>query len=381
MTKESHSPSHRSGSHRTRAETGTRPVGRRAFLAGSSSLMAVGLTGCIGLGGSNNPTSVSYRYRFSRNLSSSIIEGGIKLGFWEDEGLDVEFGTAPGADAAAQAVAAGNDDFCGTGFDSAVGLIEADAPVTVIGQEHAPLGGVFSLADADITSWTDLEGAVVGHFPWGNTSQLAMAALRREGGNPDAIELQNIEPGSEEVLLKEHKVDAVIAYWPQSVVRLEHDGYETNHLAIADVLGHLGPSLVTNNVLIDERPEVVDGFVRGWLRAFRAFVTRIEELIDLHTDFVQEFNEPVERATLPLLYAAHIQSEDIGLEYGKGWTPESRVENTLSILKEVDYVEATSPSGHYYTNQFIDQNRELAVDTAKAYYDELEDYSVGPDDV
>lgn len=353
---------------------------RRRFLAAGVGTAATSVAGCLSVGGSSDE-KVTYRYRFSRNLSSTVIEGGIEMGVWEEEGLDVDFGTSSGADAAAQAVASGNDDFCQTGIASAVGLVEEDAPLTVIGQTQNPLGGVISLAEAGIHSWTDMEGKTVGRFPFGIQSNLAMAAFRSKGGNPDEVTLQNIDPGSQEVLLMEGEIDAAIAYFPQSVTRLEHEGYETNHLVTSRVLDHLGPSLATRESLIEDKPEVVDSFVRGWLKAYQNFVTEIDELIEWHDEFVEEFSESVERETLPYIYASIVPDEDIGRSYGKGWTSSTRLQSTLDVLEDVDYVSNTGQPEDYATNQFIEDNQDLAIETADIYYDALGEYDIDPYDV
>lgn len=357
-----------------------RGVSRRGFLA-TGAAATLTLAGCLGAGRSETLDEVSYRYRFSRNLSSTIIEGNIELGTWEEEGLDVTFGTSSGADAAAQSVANGNDEFAQTGIASAVGLIEKGAPIIVIGQTANPLGGVISLAESGIESWRDLEGKAVGHFPFGIQSDLAMAAFRSEGGDVDEVELRNIQPGSQEVLLMEGEVDAVIAYWPQSVTRLEHRGYEANHLVTSKVLGHLGPSLITHESMVEDEPDLVTKFVRGWLNAHQLFVTDIDELIEIHKEFVEEFDEAVERETLPAIYASRVPAEDLGRERGKGWTPEAHLQNTLTALEDIDYVDETASPGQYYTNRFIEDNQELAVETAAIYYDALEDYDIDPTDV
>lgn len=363
-----------------RTEQTTTMTTRRQFLAAGVATSAMSVAGCLSLGGSSDET-VTYRYRFSRNLSSTVIEGGIEMGVWEEEGLEVDFGTSSGADVAAQAVATGDDDFCQTGMASAVGMVEEGAPLTVIGQTQNPLGGVISLAEAGIHSWIDMEGKTIGRFPFGVQSNLAMAAFRSKGGNPDEVTLQNIDPGAQEVLLMEGKIDAAIAYFPQSVTRLEHEGYETNHLVTSQVLDHLGPSLATRDSLIDDKPEVVDSFVRGWLKAYRNFVTEIDELIEWHDEFVEEFNESVERETLPYIYASIVPDEKMGRSHGKGWISPIRLESTLDVLEEVAYVSNTGAPEDYATNQFIENNQDLAIETADVYYDALKEYDLNPDDV
>lgn len=352
-------------------------MSRRAFLGTGSAGVGLALAGC--LSDSQDETEVSYRHRFSRSLSSAINDAGVELGAWEEEGLDVEFGTSSGGQEAAQAVANGQDDFTNPEIGVTLQLIEEGAPLTILAHIINPLGGVVSLAENDITDWTDLEGAEVGVFPWAVSGDLALEAMREQGGDPDTVELRNMDPGQQETLLMAGEVDAVVAYYPQSVTRLEHEGYETNALVTSDVLDHLGNVLVTREEMVEDNPDVVDSFVRGWLKAHEMYITDVDSVIEIHKEKVSTFDEEVERRTLPALHASRLHTE-VDLEHGMGWVPETELENTISVFEEIDFLEPTKSIEEYYTNQFIEDNQELALEVANLYHDTLtESDGVGPD--
>lgn len=377
---------------------------RRAVLALTGTTLATSLAGCLGGGQGTEQepvpgtavdtttptdattpepepmTSISYRGRFPRvGLAPAVNDAGIVLGTWEEQRLDVEYVTASGAQAAAKSVASGKDQFGNGGMAAVLQLIEKGAPLVVIGQIADPMAGIVSLQKTDITEWTDLEGKVVGQFPFGSTAPAAKVAMRREGVDVSKVTFQNIQPGSGQKLLLSGKLDAVVRYFPQMVERLEYEGTQANVLKTGASLDHLGVALYTRREFVEEQPDMVDRFVKGWLNAFQLWATDVDEVIDLYKPLaVGEFNEELERETLPGLYASHVPPKEMGKKYGKGWTPKDQLQNTLDVFESTDMLEGTLSPEDVYTNQFIEQNQELAIETAKTLYDALERYDVGP---
>lgn len=370
---------------RNRIERGDAPdsrtwsVSRRAFLA-SGAATAAAVAGC--LGDSESTTAVTYRHRFVREgLDPAVNDGGVEMGLWEEEGLDVSFKTSQGSQAATTSVAQGNDEFGNGEIAAVLGQIQAGSPLTIIGQILAPLPAVVSLGSKEITAWEDLEGRTVAKYPFGVVGPLAKGAYQEVTGDPpDEVTWQNMQPGTAGQLVMEEEVDAVVTYFPQIVARLRYNGHETNVLKIADVYDYLGVSLYTRDEVIEDDPEMVDSFVRGWLRAHKAFVTDLDTMVAATSEEQEAFNEDIQLETLGEQYASRVPPKEIGLEYGKGWTPRDRLENTQEVFTELGILDESRPVEEYYTNRFIEQNQELAVDTAEVYYEELEEnHDVGPD--
>lgn len=325
--------------------------------------------------------AVTYRGRFQRvGLAPAVNDAGIAMGAWEKQGLDVSYETSSGAQAAAKSVASGKDAFGNGGIAAVMQLIEQGAPLKIIGQIAGPMGGIVSLEETGITKWTDLEGKTVGLFPFGSTGPAAKAAMRQQGVDVSKIQFRNVQPGSGLKLLLDGSVDGMIKYFPQMKDRLDYEGYSSNVLKTRDVLGHLGITLYTRTDVIEEHPDRVDAFVKGWLTAFQLWATQVDEAIEIYKPLtVGDFNEELERKTIPELYASQAPSKDIGLEYGKGWTPEEKLQTTVDVFEQAGLIDGTLDPQDAYTNRFIEGNRELAIETAKTLYTALEQYDVGPD--
>lgn len=361
---------------------------------------AASLAGCIGgtnAGGSPDSTTsttdgtttttqgpmpeIVYRGRFKRvGLAPAVNDAGVKHGIWKDQGLDVSYKTSSGGQAAAKSVANGKDQFGNGGITAVMQLVEQGAPLKVIGQIAGPMGGVVSLEKTDITDWSDLEGKTVGRFPFGATGPAAEAAMRRAGVDVDAVQFRNVQPGSGLKLLLNGTIDAMVKYFPQMSDRLEYEGHSANVLKTQDVLHHLGITLYTRQDVIDEHPDRVDAFVKGWLNAFQFWATHLDEAIDLYRPLmVGDVNMDLERETVPELYASQAPSKDIGLKHGKGWTPKEGVQRTIEVFSDTKLIDGTVAADDVYTNRFIENNQALAIETAKALYGALENYDIGPD--
>lgn len=324
---------------------------------------------------------ITYQGRFDRiGLAPAVNDAGVELGIWEEEGLSVSYETASGGQQAASAVSSGEARFGNADVAAVLQLAEKDAPLTIIGNIAGPMDGVVSLEGTPLDEWTDLEGLTVGVFPFGPTGAAAKAAMRREGVDLDTIEFQIMQPGNGQKLLLDGTLDAVVRYFPQIQTRLEDQGESVNVLKTADVLGHLGIMLYAHDDVIENHPGWVNSFVRGWLKSFQVWATDVDTVIELYKPLaVGEFNEELERKTLPALYSSQAPSRDIGEEYGKGWLVTEDMQNTIDVFADTELLDGDVEAEEVFTNRFIEQNRDLAVETAEALYGALESYDVGPD--
>jgi len=371
-----------SGIQGRQKRSGISGVSRRTFLATGATGVVASLVGCLGSSGSSSSLpSATYRHRYQRSgLDAAPNDAGVELGLWEEEGIDVEFATSNGSQAAVQSVAQGQDKFGNAEISALLRQIQEGSSLRILGQVIDPMAGVVSTEEAGIESWTDMEGKVIGRYPFGATGPLAMAALEERGGDPSTVETRNMQPGSEEALIMEGEVDAAVTYFPQAVARLEENGYGTNVLIISNVLENLGVSVFTRQEVIDEETELVNSFVRGWLRAHKMFATDLDAVVEAYRDKVSTFDEELVMKTVGPIYASRVPARELGTSKGKGWTPADQLETTQSVLRNAGLLEESRDVEEYYTNEYIEDNQELAIETAEAFYEALDaDYDVGPD--
>jgi NitT/TauT family transport system substrate-binding protein len=399
----------------TTERQGAKLTSRRGFLATGGASVLVALGGCLGLGGSGDQTpsatstptatatsttttststtesdagstttaqleSVSYRHRYKlTGIGSAVNVVGARMGPWEAEGLDVSFDTSSGSQAAVESVASGKDMFGNAGISSILNLNEDGSDLVIVGQMLDPMGGVVTTGKQDITTWGDLEGKTVGQYPWGSTGVAAKVAMEQEGVDLSKVSFQNVQPGNGEKLLLNGNVDAMIKFFPLSKARLRAQDLSPNVLITSNVLNHLGISLFTRREVVENKPDVVNSFVRGWLKSYQIFANRIDEVFELYKPLaVESFDESIQREALGEYYAAQVPDPSVGAEHGKGWTVSSQMTSTIDTFTDAGLLEGTISADAMYTNEFIEQNEGLAVETASEIYDALEQYDIGP---
>jgi NitT/TauT family transport system substrate-binding protein len=373
-----------------------RSVSRRGLLAAGGASAVAALAGCLGGSsgdGGSTPAgtatgtatetesveSVSYRNRYKRvGIGTGMNDAAIATGLWEEEGLDVSFKPSSGSTAAAKAVASGKDTFGNGEAVAPLSLMEKAESLVVVGQLYDPLEGIVTTGEHGITTWTDLEGKTVGQSPQGGN--ITKVALRRKGVDLSKIDFQNVQSGSGTQLLISGQIDASMKWFVLEEPRLKSRGYSPTVLPSAPVLNHLGVTLFTRQEVVDNQPELVNDFVRGWLKAHKLFATNVDKVFEVYEPKASEyFNPELNREALPTFHAAQAPPKSIGQEHGKGWIPSSKVERTIDVLEDADMLDGSLSTEAAYTNEFIERNEDLAVETANAIYDRLSEFDIGPD--
>ncbi|MFW5918975.1 MAG: ABC transporter substrate-binding protein [Halanaeroarchaeum sp.] len=373
--------------HRTR---GVVTNTRRAFVAAGGAGLVTAFAGCLGAASNESSDSTTtvdpsqetdFRLHWDRanNIYANITAA--EEWTWPKQGVDVTVKTSNGGQAAAKSVSSGKEPFGTGGYGAVLQLIDSGAPLTVVANFTGPWGGVVSIDSTTLDSWSDVEGLTVGQFPFGSTPIVAKAAMRREGVDLDAVNFQNVQPGAGMQALKDGGIDALIRYIPQTKARLEMEGHDVHVLKSVDVLNHLGLALYAHDDVVADDPELVSKMVAGFIDGLKFWAENHDQVMDAQKDLVDEANwrpELNERMLGPVL-AAQAPPKEVGREYGKGWITTDRLQKTIDIFHEAGAIDEAMDPETTFTNEFVEQNQSLAIETADALYERLEEFDVAPD--
>lgn len=119
------------------------------------------------------------------NWDTSIVDFGVRQGFFKQEGLEIEPTYTEGGASNEQAVISGSTDLAiGTGLLGIVSAYVKDAPVRVIAAEMTGMPDLYFFARADrgIKSIKDATGKTIAYSNPGSSSNLATLALLRQAG-------------------------------------------------------------------------------------------------------------------------------------------------------------------------------------------------------
>ncbi len=193
------------------------------------------------------------------------------MGFWADQGLDVDIEGAQGAGPALQQLLAGRVQMTFTGLPAAMELINKGAPIKIVASVYGQnLFYPVVLADSPVSSVEELKGKTIGVTGIASTNALWIRAILGSYGiaGNDIHLVATGDGASAAAALVNHQVDAL------QLVEADYDRFETlgiklKRLDTAPILKQLSfvQGLVVAQSSIDHDPTLVAKLLRGIVEA------------------------------------------------------------------------------------------------------------------
>jgi NitT/TauT family transport system substrate-binding protein len=236
-------------------------------------------------------------------------------GFFEREGLDVEFQVTRGSAQAIQTVIAGSALVTRVGdTEMMVALAGRDAPVTAVGQplQQATIR-MLSAADDPISAPADLRGHVIGIPSEGGTSETLVDTLARTAGLTDADvqkQVVGLSPGVFE-LVQQGRIDAYLVALDTAVAvqRQQPDAVV------------LDPSQVIaggTQVYMTSQATVADPAQRDVVARFLRAVRAAQESVVADTSLDSTLQKLGDAYDIPILREPEVAKETLR-QYTKSW--------------------------------------------------------------
>lgn len=296
-------------------------AGARAW-AIAAALMAVLAVG-IGCGGSER-VDVSMAldwYPWANHTGLFIAE---EKGYYDDQGLAVDIYTPSDPSTVLQTVGAGRDDF-GISYQSDVLLARAAGVpvVSIAGLVQHPLNSVMALGGSGIARPRDLVGRKVGYPGIPTNVPLLRTMVEGDGGDFADVEMVNVGFDLVPALLS-GKVDAVVgAYWVHESILIRQQGEEVTILRMEEwsVPDFYELVLVASEKMLEDKPDMVQRFVRAVVRGYQEAAADPEAALDVllkGTD--AEVDEAIERPGVQVLAPLWQAGPSVGWQTSERWT-------------------------------------------------------------
>jgi putative hydroxymethylpyrimidine transport system substrate-binding protein len=309
-------------------------------------------------GESDEPIAVSVALDWFPWAQHSALYLAQEEGFFEEEGLVVDFHVPANPEDGLKLVGSGEEDFA-ISYQADVLLARGeDIPVqSVAALVQHPLNGIMSLESTGISRPSDLAGKQVGYAGLPSDEALVEAVLEADGLTLEDVELVNVGFNLAPSLVSK-QVDAVIgAYWVYESFQIENEsGDAVNVIPLTDwgVPDYYELVLVTSDEMEDENPETIEKFVRALQRGYEAAAddpeAAIAALLENNADAVEE----IEDASIVLLVPFWTDEGDVefGTQTSDNW------ERYAEWLKANGLLADDVDSSDAFTNEFVEEASE-----------------------
>lgn len=312
-------------------------------------VLLAAVTACAD-GGADGLTQIRLPMGFIADPQYAPYYVAVDKGYFEDEGIEIEFdysfetdGVAlVGANELPFAVVSGEQVLLGR----AQGL-----PLVYVFEwfQRFPIA-VVSKKAAGIESPGDLNGRRVGLPGFFGASYVGYVGLLSANGlaqddvNAEEIGFTQVES------LTTDRVEAVVGYANNEPVQLAALGEEVNVLYVADYIDMVANGIVTNEETIANNPELVEGFVRALRRGLADTITNPTEAFNISKNYVEGLDDsrkPVLMASLDMWRA-----DVLGMSEAASWGTMQDVLLEMGFLQE-PVADLTA----VFTNEFVEKGQ------------------------
>jgi NitT/TauT family transport system substrate-binding protein len=213
-----------------------------------------------------------------------------ELGYFEDEGLDVEIIVMEGAAERKSSMVTNRIDALGDTVDLLVLARDQDVPEVAVLEIDLSDGADGLIATEDIKSLADLKGKKVAAQKNFVGESFLLYLLKKNNMSVDDVTIVDTESGAAGAAFVAGHVDAAVSWEPWLSKANERAG---GHVVIssADEPGVIVDILTINENVINDRPDEVKALMKGWFNAVNYWENNKE---DANARMAKHYNMPVE---------------------------------------------------------------------------------------
>lgn len=301
---------------------------------------------------STNNSEVVLMLDYVPNTNHTGIYVAQKLGYFEEEGLNVQI-IEPGTnETAATMVASGNADF-GISYQEDVTYAKTakePLPIKAIATiiQHNTSGFV-SLKSENIHSPKDFEGKI--YAGWQAPSEEAVIEAVMNKANADFSKLTMVGADGSGFASLGNTVDIQWEFEGWAVIKGRLDGYELNYMPLKDLderLDYYTPVLITNENMIENESETVQKMVNAIKKGYEYAIENPSEAADILAEVLPDTDKNFILESQKFLSQQYALGSDTwGIMKDEVWN------NYTDFMYEYELISQKVDASALYTNEFL----------------------------
>lgn len=338
-------------------------VVKRFRILGVAMSASLCLTACGGasqeVSGGNSSEELVVRLNYTPWAMHNYLYAAVDQGYFEDVGLNVEVKPAqPGQ--SLQFVGTGREEIGITDATAMLSAIEAGAPVEAIAMDH-PISpaAFFFLESSGIEDATDLVGKKICYPTGSNAHEALVSGLKKQGIDPQKIEMTSISPGSEVSLVPSGECDASEGFTYGQPLTLEAEGHEAEAISVGELgIDLYGVVIFANKEVVAERGDDLEKFMEALGRAQMWTYKNLPQATRNTLKRTEGRTVPNEMDKAKIIYGDYRQNDEFNERWGE--MTEASWSSTITALTDIGALEGEIDATEVFTNEFVEHTESTA---------------------
>lgn len=284
------------------------------------------------------------------NIQFSPLYVAVDKGYFAEEGIEIEFDYSFETDAV-NLVGANQLQFAVVSGEQVLLARSQDLPVVYVmaWYQDYPVA-VVAKTEQEIRSPEDLAGKEIGLPGLFGANYVGLRALLNVAGLEESdVKLASVGFNQVEVLATDQE-QAVVGYVANEPIQLEHQGYDVDVIRVADYVELASNGLITNEITVREKPELVRGMVRAMLRGIADTIANPDEAYEISLKYVEGLGQLDREVQMEVLNTSieSWRADRLGFSDMEAW------ENMQNVLLDMGLLSERLDLNAAYSNEFVE---------------------------
>ena len=298
-------------------------------------------------------TKVTFRMNWKFTAPHAVYLLGKDLGFYEEEGIDLEILEGNGSVTTGQLISNKSDTFGLADSTALIPIMAKGLPIKAVGMVTPTSSlAVIARADGQVRTMKDLEGKKIAVTAGDSITQIWPAVLAVNNLNKSRIQLVYVDAAAKVPTTLEGRTDALMGAADDQSFVLEDNGVPAVSLVFADYgVNILNLGIFVHEDLIKENPDLIRRFLRATKKSHEALQANYAKALQLLINKKKELKIGLLKKQADGYYSRmkspNDPEADMLYNVPRDW------EMTVEIMKKYRNLEGEIDAKDFYTNDFL----------------------------